>query len=162
MCWWSIKKVRACSRGDTNHQKMPCSSVRRPLWSILHTSQNLAMRILLANNVWRHQRIHSKVSKVPISWKHQLSQCNAPALQPSNRNIWCVGYWLHGAIPKALKLRVYLHCCWLCIKMGGSTTLPSRWRQACKEDVSWSYLPSLWNTKDGDKRRGISLHWQDI
>jgi len=68
-------------------KKMPCSSVWRPLWSIPHSSQNLAVRILLANDVQRHQRVHTKVSKMTAARWHHLSQCNAPTLQPSSRNI---------------------------------------------------------------------------
>jgi hypothetical protein len=93
--------VRACGRGDTNHWKMPCSSIQRPLWSIPHSNQILVVRILLANDVRRHQRIHLKVLEMSVARRHHVSQCNAPQLQPSNRNIWCVGHWLHGAIPKS-------------------------------------------------------------
>ena len=143
---WLIKKVCTHGGGCMDHRKVPCSPIWRPLWSIPHTRQNLAMRILLANNVWRHQRIHLKVSKMlAVRW-HHLSQCNAPPLQSSNRNIWCVGHWLHGTVSKVPRLWVHPRCCWLHIKMGGSTTLPSYWRQACKEDVPWSNLPLLWNT----------------
>ena len=43
--------------------------------------------ILLANDVRGHRGVHPKVSEVPIPRKHQCSQCNAPTLQPSSRNI---------------------------------------------------------------------------
>ena len=92
---------------------------------------------------------------MPVARWHHVSQCNAPQVQPLNRNIWCVGHWLHGAIPKVSRLWVYPHHYWLCIKMGGSATLPSCWCQACKENVSWSDLRSLWNTKNSDKRWGF-------
>jgi hypothetical protein len=124
---WPAEEMCNNSQGTANHWKMPCSTVRRPLWIILHTSQNLAVWVLLANNVRGHQRIHPKVSEVLVPRKHQLSQCDAPTLQPSNRNIWCVEHWLHGAISKVPRLRVHPCCFWLRVKMGGSTTVLSCW-----------------------------------
>jgi hypothetical protein len=56
--------------------------------------------VLLAYDVRRHQRIHPKVSKIPAAWEHHRSQRNAPALQPSNRDIWRLRHWLHGTILK--------------------------------------------------------------
>jgi hypothetical protein len=124
---WPTEKMRANSRGSTNHWKMPCSTIWRLLRSIPHTSQNLAMWVLLADDVQGHQGIHPKVSEVSIPRNHQLSQCNTATLKPLNRNIWCVGYWLHGTVSKVPRLRVHPHHCWLRVKMGGSTTVPSCW-----------------------------------
>ena len=75
-------------------------------------------------------------------------------------DVW--GHWFHGSVPKVPRLRVHPCWHWLRVKMGGSIAMLSCWHQACKEDVPWGDLPSLWNTKDGDKRWGISLHRQDI
>jgi hypothetical protein len=119
---WPAKDVCANSEGFANHWNITCSTIRRPLWSIPHTSQNLAVRGLLADDVLRPQGVHLKVLEVPIPRKHQLSQCDVPTLQLSNRNIWYVGHWLYGAISKVPRLWVHPHRYWLRVKMGGSTT----------------------------------------
>ena len=85
---------------------------------------------------------------------HPYSQCNAPHIQSPSWTVRCLGYWLHGTIPKVPWLWVHPGCCGLCLQMGGSVTLPSCRRQACDEDVSWNHLPLFRNTKDGYKWRG--------
>jgi hypothetical protein len=66
---------------------VPCSPIWRPLWSIPYSSQNLVVRILLANDVRRHQGIHPKVLEMSTAKWHHIAQCNAPQLQPLDRDI---------------------------------------------------------------------------
>jgi hypothetical protein len=44
--------------------------------------------------------------------------------------------------------------------VGGSITMQSYWRQKRPEDVPWSHLPLVWNSKNGHKWRRVTLHWQ--
>ena len=123
MCWWSIEKMRTNSWRFSDHWEVSCSTIRRLLRSVLHTGKNLAVWILLANDVWRHQRVYLKVSKMSAAGQYQRSQCNAPPLQPPDRSLWCLGHWLHGTLPEVHGVRVHPHRCWLHVKMSRSSTL---------------------------------------
>ena len=148
---WIIEEMCPYSRRGIDHREMPYCSVWRPLWSFQNTSKNLAKWFLLAHNVWRHQRFYSKVPKMPVAGRHHCSQCNAPHIQSPSWTVQCLGYWLHGAIPKVPWLRVYPGYCGLHLQIGRDITLSSCRCQACEEDVSWNHLPSFRNTKDGYK-----------
>ena len=105
---WSAETMCTRSRSHTNHREMPYCSIWRPLRSIQESSKNLAKWFLLANNVWRHQRIHPKVLKMPDAGWHNNSQCNAPHKQSPSRTIRHLGRRLHGTIPEVLGLRVHI------------------------------------------------------
>jgi len=154
--------MRTGSRSHTNHREMPHCSIWRPLWSIQNSSQNLAKWFFLANDVWGHQRIHSKVSKMPDAWWHNNSQCNAPHKQSPSLTIRRLGHWLHGTIPEVTGLRVHTGGSGIRIQVGGSITMQSCRCQTCPEDVPWNHLPSVWNSKNGHKWRRVTLHWQDL
>jgi hypothetical protein len=102
---------------------MPRSTVRRLLRSIPHTSQNLVVRVLLADDIQGHQGVHPKVPKMPAARWHYSSQCNAPPLQPTSGDLRCLGHWLHGTIPKVSWQRIHPYLHGLCVKMGGSSTI---------------------------------------
>jgi hypothetical protein len=91
---WPAEKMRANIRGTTNHWKMPCSTVLRPLWSTPHTSQNLVVQVLLVDDVRGHQGIHPKVSEVLVPRKHQLLQRDAPTFnfQIKIFNVWGINF----------------------------------------------------------------------
>jgi hypothetical protein len=92
---WPIEEMCTDGRRTTNHWETPLITIQRPLWSVPHTSQNLAVWILLANDVWGHQRIRSEVLEMSISRRHNSMQCDAPTLQSRNIEIfdvWGVDY----------------------------------------------------------------------
>ena len=123
MLWRPIEEMCTNSGRVANHGEMSCSTVQRTLLSISRTSQNLAVWILLADDVRRHQGVHPKVSKMLATRWHYSSQYNAPPLQPTSGDLQCLGHWLHGAIPKVPWQQVHPHHRWLHIKMGESFTL---------------------------------------
>ena len=98
---WSAKKMRTRIRSHENCREMPHYSIRRPLWSIYNSSKYLTEWFLLANDVWRHQRVHLEVSKMPDAGWHNSSRCNAPHKQPPSRmfDVWGIDFM--GPFPKS-------------------------------------------------------------
>lgn len=46
-----LRRCVPATEGEKNQRTMPLCTIRRPLWSLPHSSQNLAVRILLADDV---------------------------------------------------------------------------------------------------------------
>ena len=92
--------------------------------------KNLAKWILLANHVWRHERLHPKVWSMSEAQKYQFKRCHATHQQPLDQVLWCLGYRLHGTISKVEELWVHLGGNWLCLQVVWSHAMYSCW---CKE-----------------------------
>lgn len=138
---WTTQEVCTNSWRHPNQWKMPCGTLRRPLWCIPHPGKDLTEWILLAYNVWRHKWVHSEMCKIPEAWRYHRSWCDAPNIEPSSGTFWCMEYWLHGTFPK-------VQDCESTSCHGGSNVMPCRWCQACLQDVPWGHLPSFWHTMD--------------
>ena len=87
---------------------MSCGTIWGILWCIPYSGRDLAKWILLANHVRGHQRLHSKMQKMPTAWRNYCTRCNAPTKQPPDRTIWCMWHWLNGTILKVLQQQYIL------------------------------------------------------
>jgi hypothetical protein len=87
--WRSTQKMCTGRRRHQDHWTMSFITIWRTLWHIPHSFKDLVKWILLANHVWRHKGLHSKVWSVSEAWKYQFKRCHATHQQPLDRALWC-------------------------------------------------------------------------
>ena len=123
MLWWLTQEMCDHWGRMEDHRQMSFITIWRSLWSIPYTFKDLAVWILLAYNVWRHEAIYQKMWAMSKARKHKYKGCNATHQQPSDWALWCLGNRLHGSISSIKEVRVHLGGSWLCLQVGRSITL---------------------------------------
>ena len=160
MLWWLTQEMCDHRGRMEDYWQMSFITIRRSLWSISYTFKDLAVWILLAYNVWRHEAIYQKMWAMSKAQKHKYKGCNATHQQPSNWALSCLGNRLYGSISSIKELWVRLGGNWLCLQVGGGTTLQTRWQHQFKEDVWRNYVSKIWSPQSSDNWWRSTLHWQ--
>ena len=92
-----------------DHRQMSFITIRRSLWSIPYTFEDLAVWILLAYNVSRHEAIYEKMWVMSKAWKHKYKGCHAThqqCLQIELFDVWGIDYM--GPFPPSKKCEFIL------------------------------------------------------
>ena len=100
LLWWPTQKVCTGRGRHQDYRTMPLITIWRTLCCILHSFKDLTKRILLANHVWRHERLHQEMWSMSEAWEYQFTRCHATHQQPSDRAFRWLGNRLHGPISK--------------------------------------------------------------
>ena len=130
-------------RNDGRSSQMSFITIWRPLWSILYTFKDLAVWILLAYNVWRHEAIYHKLWAMSKARKQKHKGCHATHQQPSDWALWCLGNRLYGSISPIKVVWVHLGGSWLHLQVGRGITLQTRRQHQFKEDVWRNHISKI-------------------